>query len=160
MFERNPVDNSSVMTVAVEIAMTDGEVVTGRAALPPSRQVHRLLEGNDPFLYLEQFDGEGRFIPRAGITSLKVVATVRSQALRLPAVDANSFDPWRVLGVEKGSPWDDVRAAYHRMAKTYHPDRFAGMDVAPEIAAYLEAKTKQINAAFRVLKSPNRHAAA
>ena len=35
-------------------------------------------------------------------------------------------DAYRVLGLEPGAPWGDVRAAHRRLAKTLHPDRAGG----------------------------------
>jgi DnaJ domain len=158
MFERNPVDNSTLVTVAVEITMTDGSVVTGRAGLPPTRQVHKLLEGPDAFLFIETFEGEQTFVPKGTIAGIKLVNPVRPQALRLAAADATAFDPYAVLGIAKGTAFDDVRAAYHRLTKLYHPDATAGVTLPPEVRTYMDARAKQINAAFRLLKSPRRAA--
>lgn len=153
MFERNRVDNSSVETVAVEITLADGGLITGRAALPSSRAVHKLLDGPDGFLYVDQFGGEGTFIPKATIKALKLVQPIRVQALYIQPVDANTFDPYRALGVAKGAPWDDIKSAYHRLTKLYHPDVFAAVSLPPEVATYLDGRAKQINVAFRLLKS-------
>jgi hypothetical protein len=152
MFERNRVDNSSVTTVAVEITLDDGTVTTGRAALPPSRAVHKLLDGPDPFLFVDGFDGDSTFVPKASIKALKLIQPVRPQSLYLPIADATAFDPYKVLGVAKDASADDIKAAYVTLTKRYHPDLFAAVTLPPEIHAYLEARAKQINAAFRVLK--------
>lgn len=154
MFERNRVDNASVETVGVEITLTDGLVVTGRAALPASRAVHKLLDGPDAFLYVDQFAGDGAFIPKASIKTLKLVQPVRLQALYIPVVDATAFDPFKVLGIPKGATWDEIKAAYHRLTKLYHPDVYASVSLPPEVAAYLDGRAKQINMAFRLLRSP------
>jgi DnaJ-domain-containing protein 1 len=159
MFERNPVDNAALVTVAVEISLEDGSVVTGRAALPPSRAVHRLLDGADPFLFVEAFDGEGTFIPKTAIKTLKIVTPVKPKTLYVAATDATTFDPHRILGVAKDASFDEIKAAYHQLAKQYHPDVYASVALPGEVVAYLEARAKQINAAFRVLKSPRRSAA-
>lgn len=154
MFERNRVDNASVMTVAVELTLDEGSVVAGRAALPQSRAVHKLLDGPDAFIYIDQFAGESAFIPKASIKALKLVMPARLQTLHLAVTDAASFDPHKVLGIAKDATWDEVRAAYHSLTKLYHPDVFAAVALPPEVARYLDSRTKQINAAFRLLKSP------
>ena len=154
MFERNRVDNAAVVTVAVEITMDDGQVVTGRAALPPSRAVHKLLDGPDAFLYVDQFDGEGAFIPKAAIKALKLVTPVRTHTLYLPVIDATAFDPYKVLELAKGADWEAIKQAFHRLSKLYHPDMYANTMLPPEVATYLETRAKQINAAFRLLRAP------
>jgi hypothetical protein len=52
-------------------------------------------------------------------------------------------DPWRLLGVEPGSQWEDVRSAYRRLAKELHPD-VGGGDA---------TRMAEINHAFRVLSA-------
>lgn len=153
MFERNRVDNASDPTVAVEIALAGGDVVTGRAALAKGKALHKLLDGDEKFLFVEGFDGESQFVAKADIKSVKVITTQRPRALSLSVPDASGFDPYRLLGVDAETAWDDVRAAYHRMTKLYHPDKYAGVDLPPEVRGYLEAMAKQVNAAFRVLRS-------
>lgn len=153
MFERNPVDNASAVTVAVEITLDDGTIVTGRAAIPKARAVHKLMDGADPFLYVEHFDGEAGFLPKSAIRSLKLVATPRPQPLAVRVSDAANFDPFRVLGLDRDASFDDIRAAYHRLSKLYHPDVYAGVALPSEVTSYLDARAKEINAAFRLLKS-------
>jgi len=153
MFERNPVDNLSAVTVAVEVTLADGETVTGRAAVPNARSVHKLMDGGEPFLYVEQFDGEASFIPKASIKALKLVTPMRPQPLNSRAADATNFDPFRVLGLSRDAPWDDIMSAYHRLAKVYHPDVYASVTLPPEVATYLTARASEVNAAFRLLKS-------
>ena len=58
-------------------------------------------------------------------------------------------DPYRVLGLEPGASDDEVKAAYRKLAKKYHPDVNGG---SPEA----EAKMKEINAAYSQIM--NRHA--
>ena len=35
-------------------------------------------------------------------------------------------DPYEILGLERGAPWADIRAAYLRLAKKHHPDKNPG----------------------------------
>ncbi|MGF1650188.1 MAG: DnaJ family molecular chaperone [Hyphomicrobiaceae bacterium] len=153
MFERTPVDNFSVHTVLVEISLDDGTARIGRAALEQGRSVHALLNGSGPFLYVESLDGDADFLPKARIAALKLVKPIEPRVLNQPSLDASRFDPARVLGVSSTAPWSEVHAAYRDLVKLYHPDRFASVDLPPEVAAYLDAKAKQITLAFRLLKS-------
>ena len=47
-------------------------------------------------------------------------------------------DPYRILGVNKGSSPQDIKQAFKKLAKEYHPDKPDGD----------EAKFKQINEAY------------
>ena len=48
----------------------------------------------------------------------------------------------KVLGLNKGATKDDIKAAYRRLAKTYHPDKLAGIDDA--IKKIAEEKFREI----------------
>lgn len=152
MFERNRVDNRAETVLAVEIGLSDGTKIAGRASIGAGKPIQKLLEGDDAFIYVETFEGDGLFVPKPDIRGLKVINTGRAASALLPMPDARSFEPYRVLGLEPGASFEQIRDAYHRLSKTYHPDRFASVSLPREMAAYLEAVLKNVNAAFRALK--------
>ena len=57
-------------------------------------------------------------------------------------------DPYKVLGVDPGASDEEIKKAYRRLAKQYHPDRNGGD---PEAAK----KMQQINAAYEQIKNPD-----
>lgn len=62
-------------------------------------------------------------------------------------------DYYEVLGVEKGASEAEIKKAYKKMARKYHPD--LNRDD-PKMA---EAKFKEVNEAYEVLKDPQKKAA-
>ena len=56
-------------------------------------------------------------------------------------------DPYTVLGVDRNSSEDEIKEAYRRLAKKYHPDANPDDAVAAE-------KMKEINAAYDQIKNP------
>ena len=56
-------------------------------------------------------------------------------------------DPYKILGVSPDATDDEIKQAYRRLAKQYHPDRNPGDE-------YAAKKMQQINAAYEQLKNP------
>ena len=53
-------------------------------------------------------------------------------------------DPYSVLGVPRDADDDAIKKAYRELARKYHPDNYAGTNLA-EVA---EEKMKEINEAY------------
>lgn len=56
-------------------------------------------------------------------------------------------DPYKVLGVSPGASDEEIKQAYRRLAKKYHPDRNPG-------DAEAAKKMQQVNAAYEQIKNP------
>ena len=56
-------------------------------------------------------------------------------------------DPYSVLGVSRGASDDEVKAAYRRLAKKYHPDLNLGN-------AEAARRMNEVNAAYEQIKNP------
>ena len=61
-------------------------------------------------------------------------------------------DPYTVLGVDRKASAEDIKKAYRKLARQYHPDRNQG-------DAKSEARFKEINEAHDVLSDPEKRAA-
>ncbi len=60
-------------------------------------------------------------------------------------------DPYKVLGVSPNASDDEIKQAYRRLAKQYHPDRNPGDATAAK-------KMQEINAAYEQIKNPEKAA--
>ncbi|MBC7544430.1 MAG: DnaJ domain-containing protein [Candidatus Sericytochromatia bacterium] len=60
-------------------------------------------------------------------------------------------DYYRILGIERGADETEVKRAFRRLAREYHPDANKGNKL-------LEAKFKDLNEAYEVLSDPEKRA--
>ena len=155
MFERNRQEVQEQGAVAVEVALDDGSVVTGKMFVSASRTLFDVLNGPALFMEFEPYEGERRFIAKSALKAVKLLAGARPLNLGQKARDLDGFDPYSILGVKPGQDWDEVRAAYLALAKTYHPDRFANADLPAEVATYLSGMLRRVNSAYGALEVAN-----
>ncbi len=59
-------------------------------------------------------------------------------------------DPYRVLGVSRDASDEEIKAAYRRLAKQYHPDRNPGDQEAAR-------KMQEVNDAYDQIKNPEKY---
>lgn len=155
MFERNKVDNSlQQSSVPVEITMEDGDLLKGRIVMAASRSIYDVLNGESKFIDFETYEGKRSLIAKARLKSLEIIQLASTGGLKSRLRDGEQFDPYGVLGVSMGAGLDDIRAAYHRLAKLYHPDKFTTVELPSEVREYLAAMSRRVNAAFMALEAP------
>ncbi len=153
MFERNKVDNVTpqVHTVMVpaEVTLTDEGPRPGKVAVPSNKSLAEHLNSAAPFIEFEPLGGERAWIAKTAVRQVKVVTL--SEA-RLPRVQGDTFDPYEELRIARTASFEEVRAAYVKASKLYHPDRFTGIELPPEIKAYVEATQRRLNASYALLE--------
>jgi hypothetical protein len=67
-----------------------------------------------------------------------------------PAPKAPKFNPWSILGVEKGASKEAINAAYRQKMMLNHPDKVATLD--PALQDYATKRTVLIKQAYDELK--------
>lgn len=154
MFERNRIDNvEQTAAIAVELTTDTGAVLTGRLYVAAGRSLFDMLNSAGSFLEFEAYGGERTYVAKAAVRNVRLVGVTRAQSLGTRARDLDGFDPHTILGVPASAAFDDVKAAWHRLSKRYHPDCFANVALPDEVAEYLSVMARRVNAAFQALET-------
>ena len=138
---------------AVEFNLDGGEVVKGRFIINAARSISDVLNGDTYFLDFETYGGERALIARSALRAVKILNVPQVPNFKVRA-QGETFEPHQILGLEAEATWDQIRAAYLRLSKIYHPDRFAGHDMPQEVRDYLSVMARRINAAYSALEAP------
>lgn len=154
MFERNKVDNVEHAGVPVELTMTDGELVKGRLMIAQGRNVFEALNGAGAFIEFAPYMSERTYVAKASIVNIKLVNVPKPQNLNQRLHDLDGFDPHGVLGIAQSATIDEVKSAWHRLAKVYHPDCYSSAELPAEVRDYLQAMARRVNAAYAALEAP------
>lgn len=138
--------------LSVEITLQDGRELHGKLIMPPGRTLTEMLNGGSAFVEFEPTAGERMFIARSALQSVKPIDMPAAPRLPTGSPD-EGFNPRAILGIGADATRQEIRDAYLRLAKIYHPDRYAAADLPAEVSEYLAAMVRRINAAHDALES-------
>jgi hypothetical protein len=152
MFDRSANHTVEQSTLAVIIKLAGGDEVRGKLTVPKGRPLIDVLNGAHAFVEVEPFGGEKTLIAKSSLVTVQPLAGAEVTNLHVRSREAENFDPHTVLGVAPKAAWDEVRRAYLRLAKEYHPDRYSNADLPAEVTAYLAAMARRVNTAYAALE--------
>ena len=155
MFERNRIDNvPEPNAIPVEAALTDGTTAKGKVLVPAGKGLADVLNSTGGFIELEAYGGERSYLSKSQLARVTPLGVPKLPNLGARLSDPGGFHPHAVLGLTEGASRDEVRQAYFRLAKAYHPDRYATAELPEEVRDYLAAMARRINAAYAALEVP------
>lgn len=153
MFERTRIDSiPEPSAVPAEVTLLDGSMLKGKVLVPVGKVLSDALNSSGPFLEFEPYGGDRRFVAKSQIASLKPVGVPKAGNLSVRG--AETFDPRSILGVPQTADWEEIRQSYHKLAKLYHPDRYASASLPDEVGDYLANMVRRVNAAYAALDVP------
>ncbi|MBX3576811.1 MAG: DnaJ family molecular chaperone [Rhizobiaceae bacterium] len=109
----------------------------------------------DGLFHIAKADGvlherEGRFLYR--IAQIFEIDEMRYQAILARHVSVGATDPYVVLGIERGRPFEEVKRHYRRLVAENHPDRVIARGLPEEFVAIATTRIAAINAAFDLIE--------
>lgn len=140
------------LTTQVPVTLTrrDGMIERGRLVIPYGTTLDDRLNSDVAFLEFQPYGGEPTYIAKAEIRSVEPTNVPKPSNLN-PKLNNATNDPHEVLGVAREASASEVKRAFHKLAKLYHPDRYASAELPEEVSTYLSAMARRINAAYAAL---------
>ncbi|MFT3988086.1 J domain-containing protein [Aestuariivirga sp.] len=141
---------NKISRALIAIMLNDGSTSTVSVKLPLSGKLSEAINNADHFIDVMDSDNRQAFISKHAIRRVDLIDVPKINQLNQQrrTTDKNHFDPYAVLGVERGASPEAIRAAYHQQAKRYHPDRMATLDLPKEMTDYAAAMLVRINLAY------------
>lgn len=139
------------LKTAVCIVLATGEERYGHLTLSSHQTIDDLFNGPGAFLSLDIGEGSTVLLNKAQIQSAEVLRVPERNQLERRLSQIGNFNAHESLNLEPGATGAAIKTAYHAMARRYHPDRFSGKDVPPEILTYANAMLQRINLAYKLL---------
>lgn len=136
------------------LTLTDNSVLSVSVRLPLSAKLGDALNNADLFLDVVSATGQQQYIAKSLIRSVRSAMVPKAEHLDVEkGAAAGAFDPYATLKVSREASREEIRQAYHRMAKLYHPDRIASFELPPEVVDYVRSMLVRINLAFEQIGS-------
>jgi preprotein translocase subunit Sec63 len=139
--------------VAVTLTLHSGDILNGHVFLGQAQRLRDLLNNPDGFIDFEKRDNTLTLIAKRAIAMISAIDLPRIDHLQRRTQSASGFDPYHMLGVDRGANQGEVRAAYLAKVRLYHPDKLAGKDVPREVVDYMNAMFIRIQKAYDELGS-------
>jgi hypothetical protein len=136
--------------IPVHVTLADGQALKGMLLVPMGKNVVEHINSTTPFLDFAEYNAERRYLGKSHIVSLRMDTPLTDQPV-LPAF--KHFNPYEILGIAPAADSTMIRQRYLKLAKQYHPDRFGGVELPTEVATYLSAMARRINAAYAAVQS-------
>ncbi len=145
-------NNDNRVKLPVTLALQDGRDLIGSLVVNIGGTLERTLNSENKFILFADIEGMERMIAKSAI--VEVSARQTAKVVKLPTeAKVDDTDPYELLKIEKTATDQEIRDAWHARARAYHADKFANVDLPPEVAAYTNAMSRRINEAYAVLNA-------
>ena len=109
----------------------------------------------DGLFHIAKADGlvherEGRFLHR--IAQIFRIEESHYQSILARHAHLGDADPWLILGIERGSPMDEVKKRYRKLVAANHPDKLVARGLPEEFIKIATTRIAAINAAYEMIE--------
>ncbi len=137
-----------VVMCAVTVSTTSGTLLSGVIPRPRLKKLNDFLNETTMFIEIELYDGTVAQLAKTAIEQIALREVPKADQLATAIHRSDVFHPIGTLGLEQLSSKEAVQQAYRSRISQYHQDKYAGVNLPPEVMAYLQDMTVRINTAY------------
>ena len=109
----------------------------------------------DGLFHIAKADGllherEGRFLHR--VAQIFRIEESHYQSILARHAHLGDADPWLILGVERGTSFDEVKKRYRKLVAANHPDKLLARGLPEEFIKIATTRIAAINAAYEMIE--------
>lgn len=109
----------------------------------------------DGLFHIAKADGllherEGSFLHR--IAEIFRIEESHYQSILARHAHLGDADPWLILGIERGSPFDEVKKRYRKLVAANHPDKLVARGLPEEFIKIATTRIAVINSAYEMIE--------
>ena len=109
----------------------------------------------DGLFHIAKADGllherEGHYLHR--VAEIFAISEQHYQSILARHVDIGEGDPYAVLGMVRGSTFEDIRRRYRKLVADNHPDRLIARGLPAEFIAIATTRLAAINTAYEMIE--------
>jgi len=149
-------------TLKVLLETADGKSVEAELVVTMEETLADVMNGRHEFIEIRDAAGKSSFIARSFIRRVFAKAAETKQAgghdADIAKLRLHAQDPYLILDIPVVANDEEVRNAYLKLVRAYHPDKLASLELPPAIMDYGEEILKKINAAYDLIMLQRRKA--
>ncbi|MCX7306043.1 MAG: DnaJ family molecular chaperone [Hyphomicrobiales bacterium] len=109
----------------------------------------------DGLFHIAKADGllherEGRFLHR--VAEIFRIEENHYQSILARHANLGEADPWLILGIERGIPFDEVKKRYRTLVAANHPDKLLARGLPEEFIKIATTRIAAINTAYEMIE--------
>ena len=150
-------DYDDRLKLPVTLSLNDGRELLGDVIVSVGGTLERTLNNETRFILFGDLARNERMIAKSSIVEVSERQTAK--VVKLPTqASVEGADPYELLGIEETATEAEIREAWHARARRYHADKFANVELPPEVAAYTNSMSLRINEAYAMLTAGKKNA--
>lgn len=144
--------------ISVFLETADGDKRDVTLSVFHGESLANVLNSASQFIEVQDLSGKTILIAKSFIWQLTPDENTEKSASPVAGEKwrHHSQDPYVLLDISRDASDDEVREAYHKLARAYHPDKLANLDLPASMIAHGVDIFQKVNTAYKTITEQRR----